>query len=142
MKRKYPSKIGFIVIIPLLICISLLIPLLILGEWLVFVTCVVMPLSLVYILCIPTYYTIDDKLLIIKCGRSGQGEKIDITTIKKIRETKRGLSAPALSLDRIEITYKKYGHVMVSPKNKHDFIQDLIDINPNIEVIYKSSGKS
>ena len=136
MKKKYSSKIGFVAILPIS-CILLLSSLLFLEEssWLIFITCVVIPLSLVYILLLPTYYIIDDNSLTIKCGFSK--EKIDISMIKKIKETNSWLTSPALSLDRIEIFYKRYNRIMISPKNKHDFIQDLIDINPNIEIIYK-----
>jgi len=140
MKKKYPSKIGLIIALPFL-CILLLSPifLLYLGElgWLIFVPCVIFPFSFVYILSFPTYYVIDENLLVIKSGRFSKEEKIDISTIKKIKKTNSLLASPALSLDRIEIFYKRYNRIMISPKDKYDFICDLIRVNSSIEVIYK-----
>ena len=46
-------------------------------------------------------------------------------------------SAPALSLDRIRITYNKYDEIVVSPKDKKVFLDDLTAINNGIEIIEK-----
>lgn len=80
-----------------------------------------------------TNYRIDRKTLIIKCGFIYRN-KIEIDRIKKISSTKSILSAPALSLDRLEIFYQKYDSVVVSPENKISFIEDLKKVNPTIEV--------
>ncbi|WP_373886974.1 PH domain-containing protein [Acinetobacter sp. YH16040] len=48
--------------------------------------------------------------------------------MEKIEETSDSLSAPALSLDRIRIEYKKDGiheSIMVSPRNKTEFIKQI-----------------
>nr|WP_294777739.1 PH domain-containing protein [uncultured Flavobacterium sp.] len=60
--------------------------------------------------------------------------KIDIKSIKKIYSTHNPLSSPALSLDRIAVVYNKYDEVLISPKEREAFIQELLKINPNIEV--------
>ncbi len=60
--------------------------------------------------------------------------KIDIKTIRKVYATRNPLSSPALSLDRLAIVYNKYDEVLVSPKNREDFIQELLKVNPDIEV--------
>ena len=73
-------------------------------------------------------YKIDGNNLII------WKNKIDINSIKKIYKTKNPLSSPALSIDRIAIVYNKYDEVLISPKEKMDFINQLLEINPNIEV--------
>ncbi|TBX70529.1 hypothetical protein EZL74_02315 [Flavobacterium silvisoli] len=59
---------------------------------------------------------------------------IDIKTIRKVYATRNPLSSPALSLDRLAIVYNKYDEVLVSPKNREDFIQELLKVNPDIEV--------
>jgi len=61
-------------------------------------------------------------------------KKIDIKTIKKVYATKNPLSSPALSLDRIAVVYNKFDEVLISPKERADFIQELLKINPNIVV--------
>lgn len=60
--------------------------------------------------------------------------KIDIKTIRKVYRTNNPLSSPALSLDRIAIVYNKFDEVLLSPKEREEFINELLKINPNIEV--------
>ncbi len=62
------------------------------------------------------------------------GVKIDIHSIKRIYKTNNPLSSPALSLDRIAIVYNTYDEVLISPKLKKEFVEELLKINPNIEV--------
>ena len=57
---------------------------------------------------------------------------------KKITETNNALSSPATSLDRLEITYGKFDSVIISPKQKQEFINDITTLNPNVEVKFKN----
>ncbi|MGV3697314.1 MAG: PH domain-containing protein [Flavobacterium sp.] len=75
-----------------------------------------------------TRYTIQDDKLIIWTT------KIDIHTITKIYKTRNPLSSPALSINRIAICYNKYDEVLVSPKEREEFIGELLKVNPNIVV--------
>ncbi|MEJ8777563.1 PH domain-containing protein [Pseudogracilibacillus sp. ICA-222130] len=59
---------------------------------------------------------------------------IHIANIRKIKATKSLLSAPALSVDRMEIHYNTYDMVIVSPKEKDAFIRNLQSKNKSIEV--------
>ncbi len=79
-----------------------------------------------------TSYRIDDEALIVRSGPFKS--TIDIKTIKKLKATKTLLAGPALSLDRIEIQYKTYDTVIVSPKDKIEFIETLLIKNNSIEV--------
>ena len=81
-----------------------------------------------------TQYTIhsNSKKLIIKSGFLVQ-KSIEIENIKEIKKSKSWISSPALSVDRIEIFYNKYDSILISPKNKEEFIQQLQQINPNIK---------
>ncbi|HLR73686.1 MAG TPA: PH domain-containing protein [Virgibacillus sp.] len=79
-----------------------------------------------------TSYRIDDEALIVRSGPFKS--TIDIKTIKKLKDTKTLLAGPALSLDRIEIQYKTYDTVIVSPKDKIEFIETLLIKNNSIEV--------
>lgn len=49
-------------------------------------------------------------------------------------ETKSPLSSPATSLDRLEIMYNKNESIIISPKDRTGFINELKTINPGIEV--------
>lgn len=80
-----------------------------------------------------TNYTIESDKLTIKCGLL-YDKTIDIKTIKKITETNNPLSSPATSLDRLEINYGKFDSVIISPKQKSEFINDIKGVNPNVEV--------
>ncbi|TLP80170.1 PH domain-containing protein [Maribacter sp. ACAM166] len=61
----------------------------------------------------------------------------EIDKIRKISETNNPLSAPAASLDRLEIVYDAYGTILISPKDKSGFIKHITQLNPKIEVTYK-----
>lgn len=85
---------------------------------------------LIIALMTSTRYKIDGNLLRIYV-LVFQYRPIDITTITGIKETNNPLSAPAASLDRLEIKYGKKS-ILVSPKDKQGFMASLQRINPNI----------
>jgi len=59
---------------------------------------------------------------------------IDIQSIKKIEKTSNIISAPAASLDRIEVTYGRFDSLIISPRDKAGFAQALVEINPDITI--------
>ena len=59
---------------------------------------------------------------------------IDIQAIKKIEKTSNIISAPAASLDRIEVSYGRFDSLIISPRDKAGFAQALLEINPDITV--------
>ena len=63
---------------------------------------------------------------------------ITISSIKKIQETNNPLSAPAISLDRLEILYNQFDSIIISPKDKTSFVSHLIKLNPKIEYASKT----
>ncbi|WP_456271222.1 PH domain-containing protein [Bacillus sp. AK031] len=79
-----------------------------------------------------TYYEINGNVLKVAAGPLRY--KIDITSIKSVKPTRNPLSSPALSIDRLEIKYNKWNTVLISPKDKERFIEELVKINPAIEV--------
>jgi len=60
--------------------------------------------------------------------------KIEIKSIRKIYRTNNPLSSPALSLDRLAIVYNKFDEILISPKERNQFIDELLKINPSIEI--------
>ncbi len=78
------------------------------------------------------YEITDNGMLKIKCGFF-YNKKFDIEKIKKIVKTSNLISSPAPSLDRIELTYGKFETIIISPKNKIEFANQLMKINPKIE---------
>lgn len=136
MKTKYKSKIGVEIIIPLIIIFSVVIFLSKDGYsvWTVFALAPAI-LFIVYLFQ-NTYYTISYNILNIKSGFL-LNTNIDINSITQISETNNMLSAPALSLDRLEIKYNTSRSIMISPSEKDRFIDQLKSINPTITIILK-----
>lgn len=82
-----------------------------------------------------TYYVIKEQKLLVKSGilYSKWFEINEIICIEKYREN-IGRFNVSLSRDRIKIAFQNGGNVIISPKNKEEFIAELLKINPNIVV--------
>ena len=133
MEKTYRSKIGIELILILTIVLGFsfyklldqpkISGIITLGALLVFILYIVLSIQ----------YKINDDILTVKAGFL-VNTKIDIQKIKKIKKTFNPLSSPAASIDRLEICYNNGDFVLISPKNRDQFIKDLLEINPNIEV--------
>jgi uncharacterized membrane protein YdbT with pleckstrin-like domain len=129
----YKSKIGWVapVVIFLIIAITSTISVMH-GNWNGVSVNAFLVIFILYMLS-NTDYTINDTWLHVRSGFM-VNKTIDIASIRSIAETKSALSAPAFSLDRLEINYNLYDSVVVSPQNKADFVAALLAVNPQIEV--------
>jgi hypothetical protein len=78
-----------------------------------------------------TGYIIADNILKIQYGPFKKIIKID--DIHSIRKTRNPFTDPALSMDKIEINYARFKTIAISPKNKHEFVRQLLKQNPNIK---------
>ncbi|MER2121260.1 MAG: PH domain-containing protein [Solibacillus sp.] len=91
---------------------------------------------IIVLLCIlffGTKYVIEKEELIVYGGI--YKKRIPIKQIRSLRPTKNPLSAPAMSIDRIEITFDPHIQViLVSPKERELFVKKLLEINPSITV--------
>jgi len=79
-----------------------------------------------------TAYVLDDDAMYVRCA--GLNWHIAYRDIKSVRATHNPLSAPALSVDRLEIRYGKYAWVLISPKDRAAFIAALKRRAPELEV--------
>lgn len=70
-----------------------------------------------------TVYTLTDETLFVKSGPFKW--QVPVNQINSVTPTSNPLSSPALSLDRLRIEYGRWGSIMISPKDKEAFIQDL-----------------
>lgn len=73
-----------------------------------------------------TYYVVNNSILNIHSIFLSW--EVPLNTIEKVEQTSDSLIAPALSLDRIKIKYKKdgrYKSIIISPKNKSEFIKQI-----------------
>jgi hypothetical protein len=138
----FKSKIDLLIFIPLFIILS--IPAVLTAEektWSGFVIVISVIIFFLHLLR-STEYIIVNTTLVVRCSFL-INTKIDIKSINKITETNTILSAPAASLDRIEILYNQYDAVIISPKDKSKFIEALKKINPAITIVLKTdSNKS
>ncbi len=133
MKKIYKSKVD-IWLIFLIIGISIIsiLPVLLFAfSWIAISITLGLYVFILYCFC-SIEYIITDDILNIKCGFLID-EKIKISNIVKIVPDKSILSAPAASLDRIGIYINNQKTpIIISPKNKTDFIYNLRILNPNI----------
>jgi hypothetical protein len=84
-----------------------------------------------------TYYVVEDEMLRVRSGLF-YNKTYSIMAFRKIIKTNSALTAPAASLDRLELFFNGYDSVVISPKDKDAFIAHLMRINPNI--IYDSGS--
>lgn len=91
-------------------------------------------LALAFILHIllSTTYTVTPELVVVRCGFFRW--KIPTQRITRITETHNPLSSPAPSLDRLRISYNRHNELMISPRDKQEFIAVLRQLNPSIQV--------
>jgi len=78
-----------------------------------------------------TYYVIEGEILRVKSGLF-YNKTFAIKTFRKMVNTNNAISAPAASLDRLELFFDGYDSVVISPKDKTAFIEHVKSINPNI----------
>jgi hypothetical protein len=134
MQKVFPSKIGLEFVLPMGLVFSSVVFLTASSNNTVAQGILLFTMLAVIHLLTNTNYTVDVEQLIIKCGFLYK-KTLDINTIRKISKTNDPMSAPAASLDRLRIDYGKYDHILVSPREKAAFVQAILDINPNVEIL-------
>ena len=85
------------------------------GAWLMAIG-IGLPLWLFY----TTHYVVKDEVVRIQSGPFKW--TIPIASINQVVETSNPLSSPALSLRRLKIVYDNNKSVMVSPKDRDEFL--------------------
>jgi hypothetical protein len=88
---------------------------------------------LIYFFVVRIRYELDDELLVIFMGPI-RYKTIEIATIRKMELSNNPLSSPAASLRRIAIYYNKWGYVLISPKDRAAFIQDVQERKKKFEI--------
>ena len=82
-------------------------------------------------LLVDTWYGIDDKELIVRHGPFRTS--VPISNIRAIRPTRTVVSAPALSLDRLEVIHAT-GTLVISPLDQVNFIRVIKARNGAVEI--------
>ena len=133
MKKVYKSKIGLEIIIPILIILAFGFKNIINEPKVPPIILLILVLAFITFLLTSIKYTIENQNLNIKAGFL-INQNINIMNIESIKKSKNILSSPAASLDRIEIIENNKNSILISPKNKIEFIEELKKINPQIDV--------
>ncbi|UUC46858.1 PH domain-containing protein [Flavobacterium cerinum] len=132
--RVYKSKIDSGLV--LLLVASLLGPSLVFlmkREW-AGVLILLATIAFIFYLFLQTKYIVTNTMLQVKSGFL-VNKKIAIQEIISIAKTDSIMSAPANSImDRIEVRYKPNKSVIISPKEKQAFVEQLLAINPDIKI--------
>lgn len=136
--KTYKSKIGLELIIPLAIIFGWMLYDGIINRKLNMILIAFVAITFICHMFYTTEYSIDKESLRIKCGFF-INTVVDINSIRKISESHNIISSPAASLDQLEILYNNES-VLISPKDKKDFLDTLKTINPNIEVKYRTKS--
>ncbi|MGE0608145.1 MAG: PH domain-containing protein [Pirellulales bacterium] len=82
-----------------------------------------------------TCYTLGDNELLIRSGPFKW--RVALADIEEIRPTRNPLSAPACSLDRLRIAFRRRGKLaatMVSPADKTGFLAALSQAAPHVRI--------
>ncbi len=90
--------------------------------------------AVIWTLAYPVYYEITASDLLIRSG--WLKFQIPLSTIEMVQPTRNPLSAPAWSLDRLRIDYRKNDSVrlaLISPENKARFLNELVERVADLE---------
>lgn len=141
METTYKSKIDIGVMFPIfMVLFGVGVLMVFIRAW-VGLTIILLLFTFIIHMLLTTQYKIIGKTLIIKSGIF-VNKSVNIDTIRKITETNSMVSAPANSLDRLELNYNKFERIIISPKDKNGFIKFLSELNPNIKVQLKNEKES
>ena len=80
-----------------------------------------------------THYTISGDRLAVRCGPFRYS--ISLPDIEEVVPSRNPLSSPALSLDRLHISYRgsMFG-LLISPRDKQMFLADLVARAPHLRI--------
>ncbi len=78
-----------------------------------------------------TSYEVTPDQMIVRSGPFRT--TVPLGSVQRLRATHNPLSAPALSLDRIEVTYGSK-RILISPRDKRGFVNAVIKRAPGVEL--------
>ncbi|OUN70579.1 PH domain-containing protein [Barnesiella sp. An55] len=133
MKTIYRSGISWgLVALIALVLLPVYALMIYLSVWIGLALLVILTVFIVDTL-VNTRYTIEGKTLQVQCGIFDK-KQFDIDRITEIARTTSLESAPAASMDRIQLRLEKRQRLILSPRQQQVFIDHLLRINPRIVV--------
>ena len=107
---------------------------------LVFIGFFLLLLNFLISMWLKTYYRISNDKLYYRNGLIGGSLEIKKIRKLKVNQTHWVGFKPALATRGIIIIYNKYDEIYVSPRQRDEFIQSLLAINPQINLEDQSNG--
>lgn len=89
------------------------------------------PLLFMIDILFTTDYAIVGDMLIVRCGHLIKW-RVPIMKITTVCATHTLLSAPALSVDRLALKYGRFDEIVISPRDKVQFVEKLQQVNDKI----------
>ena len=130
MATVYRSKIDawLLAVLALAMAVSLVVTFMTFSAgspvaWLVAAVTVGVGVGLPLWLLLSTRYTLEPRRLVVQSGPFKW--HIAVADITSITPSSNPLSSPALSLDRLRIDYGRSSSLMISPRNKDQFVRDI-----------------
>lgn len=130
MATVYRSKIDawLLAVLALAMAVSLVVTFMTFSAgspvaWLVAAVTVGIGVGLPLWLLLSTRYTLEPRRLVVQSGPFKW--HIAVADITSITPSSNPLSSPALSLDRLRIDYGRSRSLMISPRNKDQFVRDI-----------------
>jgi len=118
------SGLFFYMVEPDTMLLFISVPLLLLAGWVWFFT----------------GYTLTEDQLIVRCGPFRR--RVFLENIQFIRESRKLMASAALSVERLEIHTGLRYPVIISPRDKEEFVQQLQERNPKIKIDKGRAGKA
>lgn len=89
--------------------------------------------ALVLGLTCPLYYEVTPLRLLVRSGLLRWD--IPLADVEEVSPSGNPLSSPALSLDRLRVSYRARGaskFILISPENKYEFVRELASLDPGL----------
>ena len=128
----YKSKHEFVLIIPLVIILGAFGFIMVYHKVWPGLFIMIVIASLVVHMFLTTYYQIEGRALKIKSGFLFN-KTVAIDSIRKITAAKSPLGSPSTTPGRLEINYNKSDTIIISPKDRSGFLDEIKKIKPDIE---------
>lgn len=135
--RIYRSKIGLGLVAFVGIVLLIVFAIMIVNQIWVGFLINLLATSFIFYTLLTTQYIISKDSLRIQSGFL-YDETLTINNIISITETRNPLSSAAASLDRLELKLKNSYSILISPKEKNEFIDHILQINSAVIVNVKN----
>ncbi len=131
MKKVYRSKIGVEIVAILLIALVSAFYTMVSQHDYNGLPMLVAVTAFIIHLFATTKYTVNNTVLLVQSSFI-INKTVRIRSITKIKGTYNPISAPAASIDRLQVYQDNGSSVIISPKDKNGFVSHLQSLNPNI----------